>query len=489
MHACQCMPVLPAQVPASLDVCLLCGTITSSLLQFGGKRHHLFWIQAASAGVECLSGVTATEVAKNPGPRIVYPAVSSLPRIYRSVANPPSSSFPYQPRQPPSGSLPVGATTHYPQRSVFSAPILDHTTRSQEVEPSANPPRHTHTHPSQTVPVSQSIHQSQSVQQSQSVPQSRPPSGAVAPSDSAQQEASSQQVSAHAKQVDHQTEPSMPAAQTPFNVVTSGESQPIMRQGSGKSSPAKAKASPLARNPTLDGSFSKQISPFLAQADQQIHIQQAPHPATRDSALSTPPAPAEGPSPQQTFQQGNLSRSGSFTYASAYPCFPYPQGQGQAPVQDPSSYPSNMHSLMSTQGSSAWAGAASQQPHYPHHQPQQRQQQQQPQQHMSMQSWPGYEEGPVRTSPRHPGAWQMPDKFTPSMEGGQISYNGGSSQWDSQRPGSSQYSSPSWQNQQAWHQAHQNSDASGQSAVQCCSAWSFMWPAFDHTLMPHCTEE
>ena len=39
-----------------------------------------------------------TEVAKNPGPRIVYPSVSALPRIYRSVANPPSSSFPHQPR-------------------------------------------------------------------------------------------------------------------------------------------------------------------------------------------------------------------------------------------------------------------------------------------------------------------------------------------------------------------------------------------------------
>ena len=59
------------------------------------------------AGAGCDSataGTTTTEVAKNPGPRIVYPAVSSLPRIYRSVANPPSSSFPHQPRAPPMGT-------------------------------------------------------------------------------------------------------------------------------------------------------------------------------------------------------------------------------------------------------------------------------------------------------------------------------------------------------------------------------------------------
>lgn len=49
------------------------------------------------------AGTATTEVAKNPGPRIVYPAVSALPRIYRSVANPPSSSFPHQPRAPPMG--------------------------------------------------------------------------------------------------------------------------------------------------------------------------------------------------------------------------------------------------------------------------------------------------------------------------------------------------------------------------------------------------
>lgn len=61
----------------------------------------------AVAGAGCDSataGTTTTEVAKNPGPRIVYPAVSSLPRIYRSVANPPSSSFPHQPRAPPMGT-------------------------------------------------------------------------------------------------------------------------------------------------------------------------------------------------------------------------------------------------------------------------------------------------------------------------------------------------------------------------------------------------
>ena len=50
-----------------------------------------------------LTAPATTEVAKNPGPRIVYPSVSALPRIYRSVANPPSSSFPHQPRAPPSG--------------------------------------------------------------------------------------------------------------------------------------------------------------------------------------------------------------------------------------------------------------------------------------------------------------------------------------------------------------------------------------------------
>lgn len=58
------------------------------------------------AGAGCDSataGTTTTEVAKTVGPRIVYPAVSSLPRIYRSVANPPSSSFPHQPRAPPLG--------------------------------------------------------------------------------------------------------------------------------------------------------------------------------------------------------------------------------------------------------------------------------------------------------------------------------------------------------------------------------------------------
>lgn len=51
-----------------------------------------------------LTAPATTEVAKSPGPRIVYPSVSALPRIYRSVANPPSSSFPHQPRAPPSGT-------------------------------------------------------------------------------------------------------------------------------------------------------------------------------------------------------------------------------------------------------------------------------------------------------------------------------------------------------------------------------------------------
>ena len=50
-----------------------------------------------------LAAPAAMEVAKNPGPRIVYPSVSALPRIYRSIANPPSSSFPHQPRAPLSG--------------------------------------------------------------------------------------------------------------------------------------------------------------------------------------------------------------------------------------------------------------------------------------------------------------------------------------------------------------------------------------------------
>ena len=59
------------------------------------------------------AGTITTEVAKNPGPRIVYPTVSSLPRIYRSVANPPSSSFPHQPRAPAMGEpVPCYACFH-----------------------------------------------------------------------------------------------------------------------------------------------------------------------------------------------------------------------------------------------------------------------------------------------------------------------------------------------------------------------------------------
>ena len=54
-----------------------------------------------------------TEVAKVPGPRIVYPSVSALPRIYRSVANPPSSSFPHQPRASATGNSELCITLMY----------------------------------------------------------------------------------------------------------------------------------------------------------------------------------------------------------------------------------------------------------------------------------------------------------------------------------------------------------------------------------------
>lgn len=412
----------------------------------------------------------------------MYPAVSSLPRIYRSVANPPSSSFPYQPRAPPSSNLPVGATTHYPQRSVFSAPIIEHARSDHYYQP--------HTvlshpvHPTHSVPVSQSVHPvqsvnpSQSVQQSQSVPQSVPYSGAQGPAESAQQEASSRQVtsqvtsqqvtSSHGKA--SQAEPSVsiqPSAQTPFNVVTSGESQPIKGQGS-KSSPEKART--LQHASSLGGSFSKSVSPFVAQADNQVHIQQSSNPSNQpapsDSQAqaqhqSLDQNQAQGLSTQQSFQPGNLSRSGSFTYASAYPpaCFPYPTPTQQDPCQDQATYAS-IQSLMSTEGSSAWASL----PQRHHHQQHQQQQQRQQQQHHStrMQSWPGYNEGPIRTSPRHPG-WQMQgDKYDSAMD--HVPYSS-SSQWD----GSSQYSTPDWQEQQAWQHAHQHSDASGQ-ALPCFAA-------------------
>ena len=436
-------------------------------MQTGGKLLTLSSKPRVFAGVDCNQAAANTEVAKNPGPRIVYPAVSSLPRIYRSVANPPSSSFPYQPRAPPSGNLPVGATTHYPQRSVFSAPIIEHA-RSDHHQPhtvQSHPVHPTHSLPgSQSVHPVQSVHPSQSVQQSQSVPQSVPQSSAIAPADLAQQEASSRQVTSQQVTSSHATPapsegpaPVQPAAQTPFNVVTSGESQPIKRQGS-KPSPENTRT--LQHSSSIGGSFSQQISPFVTQADNQVHIQQQQsthnHSISPDSegqALHQGQNQGQGPDSQPGFQQGNLSRSGSFTYASAYPptCFPYPTSAQQDPSQEHANYASNMHSLMSTQGSSAWAA-------YPQHHHQQQRQQQQPHPSMSVQSWPGYNEGPVRASPRHPG-WQMQgDKYGPGMD---RPYSA-SSQWDSQQ---SQFSVPSeWQDQQTW----QHSDGSGQPSFCMC---------------------
>ena len=65
-------------------------------------REAVLW-HAGTVNDAELAAPAATEVAKNPGPRIVYPSVSALPRIYRSIANPPSSSFPHQPRAPSTG--------------------------------------------------------------------------------------------------------------------------------------------------------------------------------------------------------------------------------------------------------------------------------------------------------------------------------------------------------------------------------------------------
>ena len=60
--------------------------------------------------------IPVAEEQKVAPPHIVLPAVSALPRIYCSVANPPSSSYPHQPNPPPSSSAAVHDTNAQQQQ-------------------------------------------------------------------------------------------------------------------------------------------------------------------------------------------------------------------------------------------------------------------------------------------------------------------------------------------------------------------------------------
>lgn len=432
-------------------------------------------------GVECdndTAGTATTEVAKNPGPRIVYPAVSALPRIYRSVANPPSSSFPHQPRAP-LGHPPVGATTHYPQRSVFSAPILEHASRSEQPSVARSEQLRAHSnvrsqsvHPTQSVQQSQSVHPSQSGHPSQSAHPSQSGqqhSAAAAVVESCQQEATSHhatprsQPAASGFQPEQQTGSMQPSSQTPFNVVTSGESGQLASKRSANTTTDKQRMAP----PAADG-FTTQISPFVAQSEHALHIQQAPH---------TQPAPVSDSSPQQKYPTHPLSRgSGSVTYGSAYPppSFVHTAQQDQSHIYTP-----NIQSHMSSQGSAGWQPM----PQYSY----QNQQQQQQQQHVP--AWSGYDE--VRTSPRHPGAWHWSDGVGQNQLEGL--HQSTSTTWDSQNGQSSQFSAPSeWQEQQPWHQGQQQqSEASGLWAGPVRPPWppqaiavTPQGSAFGHTVGP-----
>lgn len=352
------------------------------------------------------------------------------------------------------GHPPVGATTHFPQRSVFSAPILEHAARSEQPSMARSDQhqapsnaRSQPVRPAQSVQLSHSVQPSQSGHPSQSGQQQ---TSAVAPGgDPTQQEATSHLAATRAKpaasgfqsvQSEQPTISIQPSTtQTPFNVVTSGESGPSLRRSNSSAATDKQRMAP----PAVDTNFTAQISPFVAQSEHSLHIQQAPHAQSAPVSDCSPP--------QEKYTRPMSSRSGSFTYAGAYPS-PHPSFMD--PQQEQAhAYTPNMHSHTSSHSSAGWQPM----PQY-HYQPQQQQQQQS----VSIQSWPGYEES-VRTSPRHPGAWHWSDGIGQNqMEG---LNRGASANWDPHHAQSSHFSAPSrteWQQEQPWHTSQQQqSDASG----------------------------
>ena len=361
------------------------------------------------------------------------------------------------------GHPPVGATTHYPQRSIFSAPILEHRPARSDQQPCmARSEQHqqqqqqsTHNtavqsqsvHPAQSAQAthSHSVHPSQSAQQASAA--APPVDSASPPEDSSQQATSRIKPAASGFMTDPATVSIQPSSQTPFNVVTSGESGHLLnKQRQSNPCPAVTADKQRMGPPVVDG-FTAQVSPFVAQSEHSLHIQQAPnHQAPHSDAVAL-----------KTYNPGLSGRSGSYTYGSNYPQPSFIHSGNGQPGQDHNNshcYPgSNMQSHLSSQGSAGFTTMPQSMPQYPysHHQ-------YQPQQQMHHASWSGYEE--VRTSPRHPGAWNWSDGA------GQNHMNGlnqsGSTNWDSQQAQSSQFSMPSqpdWQEQQPWNP--QQSDASG----------------------------
>lgn len=366
------------------------------------------------------------------------------------------------------GQLPVGATTHFPQRSVFSAPILEHRPlRSDSSLPHSEPLQR------QQQPTQSAMVQSQSVTHAQSAQPAR--SQSINPSQSAQQTSpvepvleSPTQQEASSQQATSQTQPAVAAAaggfqsdptvsmqpsiQTPFNVVTSGESGQTAKQRQSNNSSAPACAGAGADRhcmgpPAVDG-FTPHVSPFVAHSERSLHIQHAPH-------HPAPPA-GEGP-PHKKYNQGASSRSGSYNYGSNHnPAAAYPaQDLGNCYP------PTYMQSHLSSQGSAGFNAMSQSASQCQFQQQQQQQQQQVPQ---SMPSWQGCE---VRASPRHPGgSWNWSDGIGQTMGPNQMDgcclNHSGSNNWDSQQAQSSQFSMPSqpdWSEQQPWRQ--QQTDVSG----------------------------
>ena len=360
------------------------------------------------------------------------------------------------------GHPPVGATTHYPQRSVFSAPILEHHAPRSE-QPSMPRSEQHHPTPSSTVQ-SQSVHPAQSKQPTHShsvhpTQSGQQTSAAAAAVESASQQEETSRIKPVAP--GFQPEPTVsiqPSTQTPFNVVTSGESGHLLsKQRQPHNTAAAAAASDKQRMgpPAVDG-FNPHISPFVSQSEHSLHIQHAPQ-----------PAPAGDAAPAKNYGPGLSGRSGSYTYGTNYPHTPFVHsGSGQASFENNHSHcyaPPNMQSHLSSQGSAGFNTMLQSMPQY-HYQPQQ-------QHHVpqNMQSWAGYEE--VRTSPRHPGAWQWSDGMGQNLGQnlGQNHMDGlnhsGSTNWDSQQAQSSQFSmhsQPDWQEPQPWRP--QQADASGVSS-------------------------
>ncbi|KAL3138565.1 hypothetical protein ABBQ32_006338 [Trebouxia sp. C0010 RCD-2024] len=351
-------------------------------------------------------------------------------------------------------------------------------------------PTHSNTVQSQSVKPARSTQPtcSQSVNPSQSGQQTSPVAPVVeSPS---HQEASSQQATSQIKPAasggGFQLDPTVsiqPSTQTPFNVVTSGESGPTTKQRQSNNGTAAGAVADrhCMGPPTIDG-FAPQISPFLAQSERSLHIQHASqHPA---------PSACNAPLQKTQYNQGGSSRSGSYTYGSNHnPSATYPvhAGSNQA-AQDLGNsahcYPNPyMQSHLSSQGSAGFNALSQSMPQC------QFQQQQVPQ---GMQSWQGCE---VRASPRHPGgAWHWSDGIGQNMGQNHMDSvnHSGSNNWDSQQAQSSQFSMPSqpdWSEQQPWQQ--QQSDVSAAWAGPMRPPWppqaiavTPQGSAFGHTVGP-----